>query len=43
MTPEEYIEGIFIPNAVKACVKAYKNLAPTGFSSVLGLFAILCG
>jgi len=36
ITPEEYVENTFIPNAVKACIQAYNNLAPTGFSPILG-------
>jgi hypothetical protein len=36
ITPEEYVESTFIPNAVKACVEAYNSLKPAGFSSVLG-------
>ncbi len=36
ITPEEYVNSTFIPNATNACIKAYNNLSPAGFSSVLG-------
>lgn len=34
--PEDYTENELVPSIVKACLEAYNNLSPSGFSAVLG-------